>query len=266
MAAPGWFADEGWALTPETAGMSRVMGRAPHLGPIAAHVRRRPGAATVMVGGRNLAGPGDPAARFTMAIDGITLQQWDAAPGFFLQVFDLPAGRLMGEGPWARLTIQSAAVSGAAAVQTAIEQFDLQNPDVLMWGYGDGWNEAEYNTTLGMWRWASERATLRIVAPPQDVRVTLVIESPLRYFAAPAQVRAMAGDREIAKATLRDTGTWAFTVPAAALAASGGLLTVETDQTFVPAERDGGSDVRRLGLRILAIRVSNSLTPAEVTR
>jgi hypothetical protein len=266
MAAPGWFADEGWSLTPETAGMSRVMGRAPHLGPIAAHVRRRPGAATVMVGGRNLAGPGDPAARFTMAVDGVTLQQWDAAPGFFLHVFDLPAGRLMGEGPWALLTIQSAAVSGVAPIQTAIEQFDLQNPDALMWGYGDGWNEAEYNTTLGMWRWASERATLRIVAPPQDVRVALVIESPLRYFAAPSEVRARAGDREIARASLGDTGTWTFTVSAAALAASGGLLTVETDQAFVPAERDGGEDVRRLGLRVLAIRVSNSLTQVEVTR
>ncbi len=160
----------------------------------------------------------------------------------------------------------SAAVSGAAVIQTAIEQFDLQNPDTLMWGYGNGWNEAEYNSTLGVWRWTSERATLRIIAPPQDVRVTLVVESPLRYFAAPAQVRARAGEREVATAALDDTATWAFMVPAAALAASGGLLTVETDKTFVPAERDGGGDVRRLGLRILAIRVSNSLTPAEVSR
>ena len=111
-AATGWFAEEGWSLTPETAGMSALMGRAPHLGPIEARVRRRAGAATVLVGGRNLAGAGDPAARFTLAIDGVPLQQWDAAPGFFLQVFDIPAGRLMGEGPFAVLTIQSDAVSG----------------------------------------------------------------------------------------------------------------------------------------------------------
>ena len=52
----------------------------------------------------------------------------------------------------------------------------------------------------------------------------------------------------------------------AELAASGGLFSIETDRTFVPSERDGGADRRRLGLRILSLRVSNSLTPAEVTR
>ena len=71
--------------------------------------------------------PNDPAARFTVAIDGAPFQQWDAAPGFFLQVFDIPAGRLTGEGPLAGLTIQSAAVSGTAPIPTAIEQFDLQD-------------------------------------------------------------------------------------------------------------------------------------------
>ncbi len=266
MPAPGWFAEEGWSLTPETSGMSRLMGRGPHLGPIAARVRRRPGAAAVMVGGRNLAGPDDPAARFTLAIDGVTLQQFDAAPGFFLHVFEIPAGRLMGEGPLALLTIQSTAVSGLAVIQTAIEQFDLQNPETLMWGYGEGWNEAESNTTFGVWRWTSERATVRISGPSQDVLVTLVVESPLRYFAAPANVRVTAGDRQVAATALGGTETWAFDVPRAALVASGGVLTIATDKTFVPAERDGGADNRRLGLRILAIRVANSLTSAEVTR
>ncbi|MGE0862664.1 MAG: DUF2723 domain-containing protein [Vicinamibacterales bacterium] len=266
MPAPGWYAEEGWSLTPETSGMAALMGRGPHLGPITAQLRRRPGAAAVMVGGRNLAGPGASAARFTLAIDGVTLQQWEAAPGFFLHVFDIPAGRLMGDGAFARLTIQSNPVSGTAEVRTAIEQFDLQGPDRLMWGYGDGWNEAEYNNVLGVWRWTSERATLRIAGPSQDVRIALTVESPLRYFEAPAAVRVRAGDREIAATTLADTGAWAFTVPAAALAASGGMVTIETDRTFVPAERGGGADNRRLGLRILAIDVANSLTPAEVTR
>ena len=266
MPAPGWFAEEGWSLTPETSGMSALMGRGPHLGAISAHVRRRPGAARVMVGGRNLAGPTDPAARFTMAIDGVTLQQWDAGPGFFLHIFDIPAGRLMGEGPLAHLTIQSTAASGSAVIQTAIEQFDLQNPGTLMWGYGDGWNEAEYNTAFGGWRWTSDRAMVRIAGPPHDVRVTLEIESPSRYFDAPANIRVTTGDREVAATRLANTESWAFTVPGAALAASGGSITIDTDQTFVPAERDGGADNRRLGLRILAIRVANSLTPAEVTR
>jgi len=229
-------------------------------------VRRGAGVASGLVGGRNLARAEDPAARFTMAIDGVTVQQWDAAPGFFLHVFDLPAGRLLGDGPFAALTIQSAAVVGSATIHTAIEQFDLQDAGALMWGYADGWNEAEYNTTLGVWRWTSEKSLLRISGPPQDVRISLVIESPRRYFDAPANVRVKAGDREVATRSIADTETWTFDVRGAALAASGGVLAIETDKTFVPSARAGGADNRRLGLRILSIRVANSLTPAEVTR
>lgn len=263
---PGWFAEEGWSLTPETSGMAALMGRGPHLGPITAQVRRRPGAAMVMVGGRNLAAPNDPAARFTLAIDGVTLRQWDAAPGFFLHVVEIPAGRLMGAGPLATLTIQSSAASGSAVIPTAIEQFDLQDPETLMWGYGEGWHEAEYNSTLGMWRWTSDRAMVRIAGKPRDVRVTLSVEAPLRYFDTPASVRVTAGDREIAATLLGATDTWSFVVPGEALAGSGGMLSIETDKTLVPSERDGGADRRRLGLRVLALRVANSLTPAEVTR
>jgi len=209
----------------------------------------------VMVGGRNLGAAGDPAARFTMAIDGIALQQWDAPPGFFLHVVDVPAGRLLGDGPFAELTIHSTSGSGTPAIQTAIEQFNLQDAGALMWGYGDGWNEAEYNLTLGVWRWTSERATLRIVGAAEDARVALQVESPLRYFDAPANARIVAGDQEVTKTSLSGTETWEFTVPGAVLAKAGGVLTIETDRTFVPAERGGGADNRRLGLRILSIHV-----------
>lgn len=256
MPAPGWFAEEGWSLTPETSGMARLMGKEPHHGPIAAMVRRRPGAARVLVGGRNLAGPNDPSARFVLAIDDVPLQQWDASPGFFLHVFDIPEGRLKGEGALARLTIQSSAVSGSAVIPTAIEQFDLQNPDTLMWGYDTGWQEAEYNTTLGVWRWTSDRATLRIVGPPGPIRVTLSVESPARYFGEAATVRMLAGTREIAVLPVGNSQDLAFDVPADALAAAAGLLTIQTDKTFVPAERDGSADNRRLGLRVFGVGVS----------
>ena len=256
MPAPGWFAEEGWSLTPETSGMSRLMGKEPHHGPIAAMVRRRPGAARVLVGGRNLAGPNDPAARFVLAIDEVPLQQWDAPPGFFLQVFDIPEGRLKGDGLLARLTIQSSSVSGTAVIPTAIEQFDIQNPDTVMWGYDTGWQEAEYNPTLGVWRWSSDRATLRIAGPPVPVRVTLSVESPVTYYGEPATVRMRAGAREIAVLTVGNSQDLTFDVPADALAAAGGLLTIETDKTFVPAERDGSADYRRLGLRVFGVAVS----------
>jgi hypothetical protein len=193
MPAPGWFAEEGWALTPETSGIAQLMGRAPHLGPISAMVRRRPGAARLLVGGRNLAGPNDPPATFTLAIDGAPAHEWDVAPGFFLTEIELPSGRLAGDGPLAQLTIQSRPARGDVPIPTAIEQFDLQDPSALMWGYDTGWQEAEYTPALGVWRWTSDRATLRIAGAPRNIRVTMTIESPLRYFDTAPLVRASAG-------------------------------------------------------------------------
>ena len=265
IAAPGWFAEEGWSLSPETSGMAGLMGRGPHLGPITAMVRRRASAARVLIGGRNLAGANDPAARFTMSIDGAVFQQWDAAPGFFLEVFEIPAGRLAGDGAFAVLAVQSTAASGSAVIQTAIEQFDLQGDEDTMWGYGEGWQEAEYSPLLGVWRWTSARASLQIAGPPRAVRITMTIESPLRYFPEPPRVRARAGDRQIAVSSIASAREWAFDVPADALAATGGVITIDTDKTFTPAERGRGADQRPLGLRVFSIRVSNLLTAPETS-
>jgi hypothetical protein len=255
MPPPGWFAEDGWALTPETAGIARVRGFGPHLGPITAMIRRRSGPARLLVGGRNLAGPNDPSARFTLAIDGQPLQQWDVAPGFFFQVFDVPAGRLAGTGSFATLTVQSQAASGTAVIPTAIEQFDLQDESAIMWGYGDGWQEAEYNAAVGVWRWTSDRATLRTFGPPQPLRVTFIIESPLQYFDEAPVVRVLAGERELAAAAIAESRELSVEVPADALHASAGAITITTDKTFVPAERSSSPDPRRLGLRVFAIRV-----------
>jgi hypothetical protein len=261
MPAPGWFATEGWALTPETSGMAGLMGRGPHVAPINAMVHRRAGATRVLIGGRNLAGPNDSATHFRMSIDGALFQEWDAPPGFFLKVFDIPAGRLAGQGAWATIAVQS-----TPSIPAAIEQFDLQGEDVTMWGYGEGWQEAEYSVALGVWRWTSERATLVIAGPPRPVRVSLLIESPLRYFDAPPLVRVHAGDREVASATIGESREWTFDVPADAILATSGVLTIATDKAFVPFDRGLGPDRRRLGLRVFATRVSNSLTAAEMTR
>jgi hypothetical protein len=255
MKLPGWFAEDGWALTPETAGTARVRGKGPHLGPITAAIRRRSNAARLMIGGRHLGAKGDPPVRFTLSIDGTPFQQFEASPGFFLKIVDVPAGKLAGEGQWAAITVQSTPTAGSAPVETAIEQFDLQDDQSTMWGYGDGWQEAEFNQSLGVWRWTSERSALQIIGPPRSVQITMSIESPLRYFDAAPAVKVKAGDREIATATIDATKEWTFVVPADALATSGGTVTIETDRTFVPAERGGGADQRHLGLRVFAIRV-----------
>ncbi len=59
---PGWFAGEGWHLTPETAGVARADGTGLGKGAIRAWIRPRDGAATLMIGGRHLGSGAGPEA------------------------------------------------------------------------------------------------------------------------------------------------------------------------------------------------------------
>ncbi len=255
MPAPGWFAAEGWALTPETAGIARLMGRGPSLGPITAWVRRRPDGVRVLIGGRHLGAPADPPASFALAIDNRAVAAWQSGPGFFLRLFDLPPTTLSGDGPLARLTVQST-VPGGLAIPTAIEQFDLQTSGSLMWAFGEGWHEAEYQPSLGLWRWTSDRSILRIVDARTPVAITLRVERPGRYFDDDPLVRMTAGERVLGETRFRDSDVWRVIVPFDALEAAGGTVTIETTATFVPADRGTAGDRRRLGLRVFGVDVA----------
>jgi hypothetical protein len=254
LSPPGWFVEEGWALTPETAGIARAIARGPHIGPIVAWVRRRPEAARMLIGGRHLGAPSDPPVTFAATLDGQPVAAWEARPGFFVRVFDLPSGSLAGSSSLARLELSSFSTAGGS-VPTAIEQFDVQTAGVLMWAFDEGWHEAEYNSGVGLWRWASERATLRLVDPSTPVSVRMRIESPRRYFDAAPAVKLMAGGHVLAQAHPTDDFVIEALVPLDILRTSNGLVTLETDRTFVPAERGGPPDQRRLGLRVFGVEV-----------
>jgi hypothetical protein len=298
--APGWFLAEGWALTPETSGVAAADKKGPGDNQATGYVRRRPGAVQMMIGGRNLGKPSDPAVRFILALDGKTLETFEVAPspGFFLRSLTLPEGALTGAGRWAEITVKAesanprvvatgsaapagggatvgGAVAGGAAgsaaqglqpVAAAVEQFDLQPLDGVMVAYDAGWHEAEFDPMRGLsWRWASDAATLRVWSGGegvgQDVEVTLRAESPRRYFDAAPKVILRAGDRTLATMTPEDDFELTARVPASALRASGGILTLTTDRVFVPAEvRRGSSDRRRLGLRIYDVSVTRPST------
>ena len=75
--------------------------------------------------------------------------------------------------------MRSAAIAGDAVIPTAIEQFDLQLPDTLVWGFDAGWHEAEYTPAVGSWRWTSERIVAARLWRHDGRRVTLDFESPL---------------------------------------------------------------------------------------
>ena len=241
---PGWFLGEGWALTPETAGLAEEDGRGPGRAPIQGWIRRRQQAIALIVGGRNLAS--GSSARVTIAVDGRTIDEPTVMPGFFLRMLQLDAGRLTGPGDYATLTVQ------ADPARVAIEQFDAQSDDRVIFGYGDGWQEQEHNpSTGGLWRWTSERATLRVHAGGHPLTLTLAGEPPSVNFSKPSHVRISAGGRLVAEQTLSSSFLVQTTIPAELVGGAETLITIETDQIFVPAERRRGSrDQRHLGLRV----------------
>jgi hypothetical protein len=248
---PGWFLGEGWALTPETAGVAEEDGRGPGRAPIEGWIRRRPAAVTLVVGGRHLAPV--PPAHVTIAIDGRTIDELTITSGFFLRMLHLDAGALAGPGDYAALTVSADAVRlKRDPVPVAIEQFDAQSDDRVVFGYGEGWQEHEYNpSTGGLWRWTSERATLRVHAGGHPLTLTLAGEPPSVNFSKPSHVKISAGGRLIAEQMLSSSFFVQTSVPAELVAGPENIITIETDQIFVPADaRRGSRDRRHLGLRV----------------
>ena len=130
-----------------------------------------------------------------------------------------------------------------------------------MFGFGDGWQELEYNPALGrLWRWTSERAVLHVHAAGRPLTLTLAGEPPLIYFWKPVHVKISAGGRVVAEETLSTRFAMHVRIPAELVAGDESTITIETDQTYVPAERIRRSpDRRRLGLRVFQCEVQQAV-------
>jgi len=249
MRPPNWFVGEGWALTPETGGLTQATGTGPDRQPIAGYIRRHAGPMHAMVGGRHLGLASDPPAAFEMAIDGTVVDRWtvSAKDPSFLRFVDLSSGIPGPEGSYATVTIR------AAGSPAAIRQFDFQPLGRAIIGFGPGWHEDEFDPATGLrWRWTSDRAILRLHGSAGGVRVRLRGESPMKYFDSAPSLTMLAGNRLIAGLQPLSDWTWEVVVPADALAASNGDVIVQTDHVFVPSEITGSPDTRRLGLRVFA--------------
>lgn len=255
--APGWLAGEGWSLTPETGGLAYANRKGLDSGPIEAYVLRRREPMHAVIGG-SLAEASDTKAHLELAIDQRVIDRWTLTPAArrFLRFLQVPDGVLNGEGNYATLTIRSSTDVADQHVLVFIRQFDIQPVTRLVWGFGEGWHTLELDPATGRtWRWTSERSVLRIDGAPQDVRLTLRGESPLRYFDSPPMVTVTAGDRFIERFQPDADFEWQLVVPADVIARSGGLITIETDRIYLPAIAEGTADKRRLGLRIYECRV-----------
>jgi len=256
---PGWFASTGWSLSLEAGGVTQAAHAGLESGPIEAYVRRRASPAWLMIGGRDLAAPASTPSMLEMTIDGQPVDSWQFDPGKspnFLRTVELPRGVPPGAGPYATLRLTAKAVTpGAATPPIAIRQFNLQSAPGLLYGFGPGWHEEEFDARAGTrWRWTSDRSILQVV-PPQAVEVRIRGESPRKYFDAPPRVRLLAADREIAVFQPDADFEWRVKVPADAVMDAHGVLTIETDRVYLPGKAEGTSDTRRLGLRLFEVVV-----------
>jgi hypothetical protein len=262
---PGWVAAEGWSLTPETGGIAAAGGTGVDRRPITALVRRRPGPVHLVIGGAVLATHNPRVVLFELSLEGAVVDRWRFDPAregpTFLRFIDLPSG-IPGavSAGYATLTVAARAeAEGEAVFPVAIRQFDLQSSDTLIYAFGEGWHEYEYDNASGLrWRWTSQQSVLR-VAPPRGVAISLAGESPLRYFDAAPTVRISAGGRTLAELRPEADFDWRVRVPRDAVAAGGGAIVVDVDRGYRPSEAEGSADRRTLGLRLFRIGVD----PAE---
>jgi hypothetical protein len=256
MRPPGWMLDRGWAVTAEVGGVTARDGAGPHVQPSIAWVRARTDAASLIVGGRNLSPEGGPAAILSVARDGVPLDTWEVRPGFFFRHVPLPAGALEGAG---YLPLRIAAASGTAAgpvPAVSLEQFDVQSSGQVMLGYLEGWYEPEYNPATGRsWRWMSERARIWVRPVGRDVTLTLSGEAPGRYFDRAPLLKVLVGGVEVGQFRPSSDFTQPIRLPAGQLDLAGGIVVIESDLWFTPAERGQSADERRLAMRIYSAQV-----------
>lgn len=266
IARPDWYVGEGWALTPEAAGVAEADHQGPAIGAIRAWVEPSALQGAMIIGGRNLAG-GDAPARVTVSVDGEgrTIMDTMVLPGAFLleQRFDQES---VSDRPAARYAMVS--VRATSGSRVAVEQWDVSAVRPVA-GFGRGWHEQEYNPATGLrWRWLSERGELRFRAPQPRAGVPALSaarrefvlhlegESPLRYFSRASHITIRSGDRILHDRVIDGDFSFDQRIPAELLDGAFHTLTLETDQTYVPAERSRRTqDRRRLGLRVFTCEV-----------
>ena len=251
--APDWWLDDGWALTPELAGVSNEDRRGLVDGPIGGHLSRAVLGGVMILGGRNF----DPTSTsVTVGVGDAWTMRFTAAPGAFVQAWQLPA--MVADATARSLPI---VVAANPPSRVSLEQFDASARRTLV-AFDQGWHEPEYAPATGLrWRWLSDRGNLRIVSatPYGGLVLHLAGESPLKYFPHPSTLTVRADGAQVFTTTLASDFSLAIAIPRPAA-----FITVETDQTYVPAERSWrAADRRRLGLRIFSCDVRAVSAPGR---
>jgi hypothetical protein len=257
---PAWFLGEGWALSPEIAGVSNADGKGPSRGGAVGWMRRSAAPKRLVIGGRNLGERGAPVVRFALRLGETVVDTWEVPPdpGFFVRSVTIAGSAVAAAGSEldAFAVVAAAADGSARVVPTAIEQFGLQPLDAVQFAFAEGWHEDELQPRTGLrWRWSSGESWLQVWPHDRDVRIRLAAESPLKTFDKAPIVTLTAGARELARATPGDAFTIDAIVPADVLRVANGRIVLRSSRTFVPADHVGAGDPRRGDRRALGLRV-----------
>jgi hypothetical protein len=246
MPPPDWYLGEGWALTPETAGIAREDRRGPGVAPISGWIRRWAQSSTLMVGGRNLGSPGRP-AQVRISVDGHVVDDATVNPGFFLRMISLPVQA--GDGDYTNMTVST------DNPDVAVEQFDSQPAGRVVFGFGDGWNEQEYNPATGaLWRWTTDRARLRVRA--EGHAVALSLRGEIEEFST-SRVTVRVGDRVAGAFEIGRTFARTVLIPADFFGPGESEVAIESSAFYIPAEtRWRSGDQRKLALKLYECRIT----------
>src|SRR4051812_39772241 len=195
---PEWYVGEGWALTPEAAGVANTDRKGLAYGPIHAGIQRATASGgTMMIGGRSF--DADARPRITATVDGAVVLDQTLTPGPFLYFARRLQDPIESQGTYGALTIVT-----TPPAPVAIEQFDASARRPLA-GFGNGWHEQEFNPVTGLrWRWLSERGEMKLSAPTRDAVLHVEGESPRKYFSRASHVRITSGGRTLADSTIAD--------------------------------------------------------------
>jgi len=243
---PEWYVGEGWSLTPEAAGVAETDHRGLAHGSIEGWISSTTAGGELMVGGRNL----EPASASALRIqigDGPRYAELSIAPGPFLVFLPIrdEHGGTPGLAERAQITL-----TASPPARIAIEQFDASATRPLL-GVGPGWHEQEFNPRTGLrWRWLSERGELRLARSAPGAVLHIEGESPRKYFARASHLVVRSGDSRFDRIIDDD---FSYDVP---IAAGDNTIVLETDQSYVPADRSRRTqDRRHLGLRIFKCEI-----------
>ncbi len=261
--SPAWIAVKGFALTPEVGGLAARDRQGPAFDGAVARVRRSPTGAVLVVGGRHVGRLTDAPVRVVIEVDGraVSSSFANAQNRHYVALVHLRADQLVGDLPYATVTIRSAPLRATSGVVPAtVEQFDYQPSEGVLFAFASGWHEPELRPSTGItWRWASRRATLRVHRPPgTTVELKLSGDVPKTRHAKSAQIRVVSAGRVLDAFAAAPAFSRRIAIPSTTSDASDVDIILESTFSFVPHAEGQSADRRELAFRVFDLNISSN--------